>query len=216
MRLYNLSAMVVPGLFSSVMFTTSNQSIIPSGRKKLMIKSRSILDVCCSMVQRYEKYFFMYHICTIFSAKYASGSHGSFHLRPRIFIFSLCFVLIATMIWPTNMLVMTWQHLFPYILAALAGILIMFYISHSTLQMKWLSDRLIYIGDSTLDILTWHFLSFKLISLFLISLYSLPISRLAEFPVIEEYSSQGWWTLYLFSGVTFPLLGCHLINQLSK
>ena len=31
-----------------------------------MIKSRSIPDVCCSMVQRYEKYFFMYHICTIF------------------------------------------------------------------------------------------------------------------------------------------------------
>ena len=23
----------------------------------------------------------MYHICTIFSAKHASGSHGSFHLR---------------------------------------------------------------------------------------------------------------------------------------
>ena len=66
MRLYNLSAMVVPGLCSSVMFTTSNQSIIPSGRKKLMIKSRSIPDVCCSMVQRYEKYFFMHHICTIF------------------------------------------------------------------------------------------------------------------------------------------------------
>ena len=49
-----------------------------------MIKSRSILDVCCSMVQRYEKYFFMYHICTIFSAKHASGSHGSFHLRQFI------------------------------------------------------------------------------------------------------------------------------------
>jgi len=33
------------------------------------------------MVQRYEKYFFMYHICTILLAKSASGSHGSFHLR---------------------------------------------------------------------------------------------------------------------------------------
>jgi hypothetical protein len=26
----------------------------------------AIPDVCCSMVQRYEKYFFMHHICTIF------------------------------------------------------------------------------------------------------------------------------------------------------
>ena len=54
-----------------------------------MIKSRFIPDVCCSMVQRYEKYFFMHHICTIFLAKHASGSHGSFHLRqndPLIYI----------------------------------------------------------------------------------------------------------------------------------
>ena len=52
-----------------------------------MIKSRSIPDVCCSMVQRYEKYFFMYHICTIFSAKHASGSHGSFNLRHKMAFF---------------------------------------------------------------------------------------------------------------------------------
>ena len=48
-----------------------------------MMKSLSMPDVFCSMVQRYEYTFFMYHICTIFSVRHASGFHGSFHLRQK-------------------------------------------------------------------------------------------------------------------------------------
>ena len=53
-----------------------------------------------------------------------------------------------------------------------------------------------YIGKNTLTILTWHFLTFKIVSLVIISIYDLPIARLAEFPVITEYSKQGWWIAY--------------------
>lgn len=53
-----------------------------------------------------------------------------------------------------------------------------------------------YIGKNTLTILTWHFLTFKIVSLVIISIYDLPIARLAEFPVITEYSQQGWWIAY--------------------
>lgn len=55
---------------------------------------------------------------------------------------------------------------------------------------------LIFIGKHTLTILTWHFLAFKLVSLVIIWLYHLPIERLAEFPVILEYSKLGWWVAY--------------------
>lgn len=53
-----------------------------------------------------------------------------------------------------------------------------------------------FIGKNTLTILTWHFLAFKLVSLLIIGIYGLPIERLAEFPVITEYSKQGWWIAY--------------------
>lgn len=52
------------------------------------------------------------------------------------------------------------------------------------------------IGNNTLPILTWHFLSFKIVSLLIIVIYDLPVARLAELPVIVEYSTQGWFVLY--------------------
>lgn len=59
-----------------------------------------------------------------------------------------------------------------------------------------------YIGKNTLTILTWHFLTFKIVSLVIISIYDLPIARLAEFPVIYEYAEQGWWIAYFCVAIT--------------
>lgn len=53
-----------------------------------------------------------------------------------------------------------------------------------------------FIGQNTLTILTWHFLSFKVVSLIIIKIYDLPIERLSEFPVISEYATKGWWVAY--------------------
>lgn len=52
------------------------------------------------------------------------------------------------------------------------------------------------LGNNTLPVLTWHFLSFKIVSLLIIVICGLPIARLAELPVIVEYSTQGWFVLY--------------------
>lgn len=60
-----------------------------------------------------------------------------------------------------------------------------------------------FISNNTLTILTWHFLGFKLVSLFIVFLYGLSVERLAEFPVIWEYASQGWWILYLLVAMLF-------------
>lgn len=53
--------------------------------------------------------------------------------------------------------------------------------------------------------LTWHFLSFKIVSLLIITIYSLPMTRLADFPVINELAIKGWWILYVIVGVSIPL-----------
>lgn len=68
-----------------------------------------------------------------------------------------------------------------------------------------------FIGKNTLTILTWHFLAFKLVSLVIIGIYDLPIERLAEFPVITEYSQQGWWIAYFIVAmvVTCGIANCN-------
>ena len=63
----------------------------------------------------------------------------------------------------------------------------------------------IYIGDHTFEIMALHFLAFKIVSLCIVYIYSLPIEQLAEFPVIFSYAQQGWWMAYLFIGIAVPL-----------
>lgn len=71
-----------------------------------------------------------------------------------------------------------------------------------SLFYKWkASDGIVYsimsfIGRNTLTVLTWHFLSFKVVSLIIIAIYGLPYDSLSEFPVIHEYAAKGWWIAY--------------------
>lgn len=122
-------------------------------------------------------------------------------------------LIFGTEFWQCGMLTLTWQKLLPYTITALAGTLMVFAISKIILRNDTiLKGSMIYIGNHTLEILTWHFLSFKLVSLLIIGIYCLPVAQLAEFPVIESYAYQGWWIAYLWIGIIVPLLGLHFYN----
>lgn len=124
------------------------------------------------------------------------------------FVIPICAGLVAlgSMFWRGDMFHLTLYTILPYILTALVGILMVFSFSQKLLTKDCLRRGTAFIGNKTLTILTWHFLSFKLISLLIIWIYSLPYSRLAEFPVIEEYARLGWWWFYLMIGISLPLL----------
>ena len=108
--------------------------------------------------------------------------------------------------WQCSMLSLKYELIIPYVFTALLGSLMVFGISrHLSEQESLLKHFLVFVGDNTLSILTWHLLSFKLVSLMLIWIYGLDIKRLAEFPVIEEYACQGWWVLYLTIGIVASL-----------
>lgn len=62
-----------------------------------------------------------------------------------------------------------------------------------------------YVGDKTLYLLTFHFISFKLVSLILIAYYDLPITRLTDFPVISGLNLFSWF-VYSIIGVIIPLI----------
>lgn len=58
-----------------------------------------------------------------------------------------------------------------------------------------------FIGRNTLTILTWHFLSFKLVSFAIVYINGIPMTRLSEHPVIVEYSVKGWWLAYFLTAM---------------
>lgn len=101
-----------------------------------------------------------------------------------------------------------WQ-LFPHMLTAILATW-----SFYSLFTKYVSGNttcrigrvFLFVGENTLNILTWHLLSFKAVSLLIILIYGLPIEQLGEFPVIVEYATRGWWMLYFAAGVGLPLL----------
>ena len=62
-----------------------------------------------------------------------------------------------------------------------------------------------YAGSKTLYILTFHFISFKLVSLLKVWQYGLPMTELSSFPVIFGYNTF-YWLFYSAVGVLLPIL----------
>lgn len=78
---------------------------------------------------------------------------------------------------------------------------------------------LTFTGRHTLEILTWHFLCFKLVSLVIIAVYGLKIERLATFAIISTADLQEdgvdiawsfWWVAYMIVGAGIPILWQYL------
>lgn len=114
-----------------------------------------------------------------------------------------------------SMLHFDYLYLFPYLICALCGILMTFIISKKLLHVGGCFNRfLVYCGNHTLDILTWHFLSFKIISLVIVLVYGLETARLAELPVIKNLSMTFWWVVYALIGIIVPLLIRYLYESI--
>lgn len=96
------------------------------------------------------------------------------------------------------------SNVLPYFIIAFSGIIMVLNIS-KLIEHTSMNKFFYYIGNNTMIILALHFTCFKIVSLTKITLYSWPIERLAEFPVIEE-NNLLWWIVYAFVGVSIPIL----------
>lgn len=122
-------------------------------------------------------------------------------------LIGLFLVTIGVCYWQASLMQFSWECIVPFLISAVAGTLMVFKLScFVNSKDNWLKRFLVYIGDNTLTVLTWHFISFKIVSLIIIYVENLPIERLAEFPVINDYTSQGWFILYFVTGMTVPLI----------
>lgn len=126
----------------------------------------------------------------------------------------ICFigVLGISVMWPSHMnqMYIPLSRFFQYTIAAVSGTWVVYSMPWNKLHEG--GKILQYIGNNTLTILTFHFLSFKLVSLLIIYIYGLPVKRLGEFYNIQEYAHKGWWIAYTLCGVSLPLLFKYLLT----
>lgn len=73
---------------------------------------------------------------------------------------------------------------------------------------------LVYIGNNTLTILTFHFLAFKLTNAVFVYALDLPKEEIGWFPTNTALASQGWWLFYAVCGVIGPILVKFIIEKI--
>ena len=136
-------------------------------------------------------------------SKLQNFNHKNAYTNGLATFFFFVGTLLASIYFPSGMT--TDKNIIIYITGALCGILMTKSLSNHIQHIPYINRVLTYIGNNTLSILAWHFLSFKLISLLIIYIKNLPIENLAHFPVIPDYSKQGWWIAYTIIGLCIPL-----------
>ena len=132
---------------------------------------------------------------------------------------AITLITIGTFYWRASMgwfQSMTWWKVLPYVISALFGTIAIYATSLWIKRCEKISIVFTFIGEHTLEILTWHLLCFKLVSLAIVVFYNLNVSHLADFPVIETYSPLGWWTVYLFVGCGLPLITVLAIKYVKR
>lgn len=130
-------------------------------------------------------------------------------------ISAVVLITFGTTYWQGTVKQNEWYKVIPYAITAIAGTFACYSISLLiNINANKLKDLLVYVGNNTMTILTWHMLSFRLISLVIITIYGLDIRRLAEHPAIEEYAQQGWWIAYFLIGCILPLTIKSISNKI--
>lgn len=126
-----------------------------------------------------------------------------------IFLIGIALITLGTFFWRASMglfSTMTWWKVLPWLLSAVFGTIAIYALGIRISNCKRLSPMFIFIGEQTLEILTWHLICFKLVSYIIVLVHAQDLSHLADFPVIDNYSRQGWWIAYLLTGCGVPLL----------
>lgn len=130
-----------------------------------------------------------------------------------------CFliVVVGSFLWNTTMQDFTYKQTFFYALTAILGAVMIVGISKVISEkfvgdLKHIKKFLIIAGDNSLIILTWHFLSFKLVSLLVILIEGHPIEMLAMFPVIDNVNIV-YTILYVIVGIGVPLISFALYER---
>lgn len=157
-----------------------------------------IVGLFCSLACYSLGYYFS--VCKIFKKM----------MVPNIIIMSLSFIILyfsANYLSVKRPFTDVSPIFVPYILVmALIGIYFSYSVAHFCAKMN-ISVLIEYVGNNTLHILTWHFLSFKFLDLVLVLLHGLPISSMISlYHLPAKMFFEYGWILYAIVGVSLPLI----------
>ena len=140
------------------------------------------------------------------------------HRCPWLWCVAAILVIFGSEHWYSTMHSYEYWIVLPYAITATLAILSIFYLSQRIAEKSEnrVTHFIVFTGNHTMEVLTWHLISLKLVSLLLISIYGLPIKQLSEFPVIEQYARQGWWVAYFVVGVGIPIGGTYFYHMLRR
>lgn len=156
------------------------------------------------------------------AATFFCVGHSLATFRVRSFTHSQSFITFSVMLCVAPYIIISINNPFyvtkrivPYIIMAVAGTWCIFSLPWERMNDK-MRRFMRYVGNHTMAILTWHFLSFKIVSLLIIAIYGIDGERLAEFPIIHEYTNRGWFVLYTLIGISLPLAVDSILNRINK
>lgn len=173
---------------------------------EMMVLCMGLLCFVCCLVLNDDPYFMLPYV-EIGPREFLASTFfisGVLFSRLRLQKMPLPYILVSSFVvfvgsfyWDMAMTDMPYESLKlpPYLLTAVLATWALYSLPWERMNEK-AAKIFLFIGNNTLTILTWHFLTFKFVSLLIIAIYDLPIERLAEFPVITDYASKGWWIVY--------------------
>lgn len=150
----------------------------------------------------------------IWSGNLYKTKRWNFHKNHKFILITGICIGIINLFWHSRMTDCQSFEMPLYAICAIFGTLMIFGISYHIKDFHFkIINFLIYTGGYTFNVLTWHFLSMKLITLFIIIVYNLPFATLQDFPTIKEPSFPYLWIIYTLTGVLLPILGTYLFHN---
>lgn len=125
-------------------------------------------------------------------------------------------VSIATFFIKTNMKYTPIELIIPYSVFAILGSLSVLGLSYHIEKKAGvrIKELIFFASDHSFQIMTWHILCFKVVSLPLIYLLGDEYTIICEHPIILSYAKLGFWILYLAAGFGIPLVWCYYSERL--
>lgn len=152
---------------------------------------------------------------------YALGFYfkkSGFSINCNKLLFSFLFILLSILAIYTrvDLVESYFNNFFLFFLASISGIYFLLIFSKYLLSTK-LSSVFIYCGKHTISILALHFISFKIVSLLIISYENLPLKRLSDIPVIGINNTKlYYWIFYTIIGVIIPLFVNYIFSNIKN
>lgn len=123
-------------------------------------------------------------------------------LNPVVAVICFSILIVLNEYGTVSMVSNSYPNMLFFIVTSLSGIYIMIYILRTFKCFNKKSGILNFIGNNTVYIMILHFISFKIVSIAIISIYGLDIQRVAEFPVINIEGL--WFVAYTVIGILVP------------